>query len=177
MRLVSRTRLTLPLLVGILLLAALMGGCGYRAVLHDEPLFANQGVDVVVFANRSYQAGVEGVLARSLVDELALRTGGRVVTGPSATLELTGTVLSYGSSAVSYNAQDQIREYRLDISVEAVLRDRVTQKVVWKGELVESQTYPVNLNLALQRNSEEAAAAKVCRRLAEDIWQKAGDRF
>lgn len=177
MRLLFRTPKTLPLLAGILLLAALLGGCGYHAVLREEPLFAGQGVDVVVFANRSYQAGVEGVLARSLVDELALRTGGRVVTGNEATLELTGTVLTYGSSAVSYNSQDQIREYRLDISVEAVLRDRITQRVVWKGELVESQTYPVNLNLALQRNSEEAAAAKVCRRLAEDIWQKSGERF
>jgi len=177
MRRVFRTGLPRPLFTGVLLLALLTGGCGYHAVLHHEPLFAGQGVDVLVFANRSYQAGVEGVLARSLVDELALRTGGRVVTGNEAGLELTGTVMSYGSTAVSYNAQDQIREYRLDIAVEAVLRDRLTQKVVWKGELVESQTYPVNLNLALQRNSEEAAAAKACRRLAEDIWQKAGERF
>jgi len=164
-------------LLGALLLGSLLGGCGYRTVLARDPFAGADGVNVVMFANRSYQAGVEAVLTRELVNELALRTGGRVLPGDQAELELTGTVLSYSSSAVSYNAQDQIREYLLAVTVEATLLERQTRKAIWKGQLTEQQSYPVNPNLALQRNSEEAAAAKICRTLSEDIWQRIGERF
>ena len=161
----------------LILVLAFLGGCGYHAVAARDPLSGANGVNVVTFANKSYQAGVEAVLSRCLVDELALRTGGKVLSGDQAQLELTGTVLSYTSAAVSYTAQDVIREYRLSIKVESTLRERSTQKVLWKGELTEDQVYPVNVNLALQFNAETAAAEKISRRLSQDIWQKIGERF
>jgi hypothetical protein len=164
-------------IISALLLLCLLGGCGYHPVVRRDPISGANGVNVIMFANKIFRPGVEAVLARDLVDELALRTGGRVFSGDQAQLELTGTVLSYTSQAVSYNALDEIREYRLSIKVESVLRERQTQKVLWKGELTESQVYPVNTTLAFQFNSEEAAVAKVCRRLSEDIWQKIGERF
>ena len=160
-----------------LLLLCLLGGCGYHAVVARDPISGANGVNVVMFANKCYRSGVEAVLARDLVDELALRTGGRVLSGDQAKLELTGAVLSYTTGAVSYTSLDAIREYNLSIKVEAALRDHQTQKVLWKGELTEEQVFPVNANLALQLNSEEAAVAKICRRLSEDIWQKVGERF
>ena len=163
--------------IALLLVLGLLCGCGYHAVAARDPLSGANGVNVITFANKSYQAGVEGVLARDIIDELALRTGGKVLSGDQADLELTGAVLSYGAMAVSYTAQDVIREYKLSIKVEAALRERKTQKVLWKGELTEDQVYPVNQNLALQYNAEEAAAEKVCRRLSQDIWQKIGERF
>ena len=160
-----------------LLLLSLLGGCGYHSVVARDPLSGANGVNVVMFANKSYRPGVEAVLARDLVDELALRTGGKVLSGDQAQLELTGAVLSYGSTAISYTALDAIREYRLSIKVDAALQDRQTRKVLWKGVLTGEQSYPVNANLALQLNSEEAAAARICRRLSEDIWRKIGERF
>lgn len=160
-----------------LLLLCLLGGCGYHTVRPRDPISGANGVNVTLFANKSYRSGVEGVLARDLVDELALRTGGRVLSGDQAQLELVGAVLSYASVAISYTSLDAIREYKLSLKVEVALREHQTQKVLWKGELTEDQVYPVNANLALQVNAEEAAAAKICRRLSEEIWQKIGERF
>ena len=164
-------------LFSALLLLSLLGGCGYHSAAVRDPISGANGVNVIMFANKSYRPGVEAVLARDLVDELALRTGGKVLSGDQAQLELTGAVLSYTSGAVSYTSLDAIREYQLNIKVEAVLREHVTQKVLWRGELAEAQVYPVNANLALQLNAEEAAVAKICRRLSENIWQKIGERF
>lgn len=160
-----------------LLALCLLGGCGYHTVAARDPISGANGVNVTLFANKTYHPGVEGVLARDLVDELALRTGGRVLSGDEAQLELAGAILSYTAEPVSYTAQDAIREYKIFIKVEAVLREHRTQKVLWKGELTENQAYPVNANLALQQNAEEAAVAKLCRRLSEEIWQKIGERF
>jgi hypothetical protein len=164
-------------ILSALLLCCLLGGCGYHPVVARDPISGANGVNVIMFANKSFRPGVEAVLARDLVDELALRTGGRVLAGDQAQLELTGAVLSYTTWAVSYTSTDAIKEYKTAIKVDAVLRERQTQKVLWKGELTEDQSYPVNPNLALQLNAEEAAAAKICRRLSGDIWQKIGERF
>ncbi|BCG46008.1 LPS-assembly lipoprotein LptE [Citrifermentans bremense] len=160
-----------------LLLLVLAGGCGYRPVVQRGPLADANGVDIVLFTNKSFRSGVEGVLARDLIDEFALRTGQRVLPGDKAQLDLSGTVLSYTTTPVSYNRFDAIQEYAAALTVQATLREKRTQKVLWKGELTEQQVYPVNANIALQQNAEEAAIAKVTRRLAERIWQKIGERF
>jgi outer membrane lipopolysaccharide assembly protein LptE/RlpB len=165
------------IVLAALLALSLVGGCGYRQVAQRGPLSEANGVNVTLFANRSYRPGVEGILARDLVDEFALRSGGKVLPGEKAQLELTGVVLSYGTLPVSYTAQDTIKEYRAVITVQATLRELQTQKVLWKGDLAGEQTFPVNANIALQQNAEEAAIAKICRRLSEDIWQKIGERF
>lgn len=155
----------------------LISGCGYRPVVQRGPLVEANGVNVTLFANKSFRPGVEGVLARDLVDEFALRTGGRVLPGDQAELELSGEILSYTTVPVSYTALDAIKEYKMVIAVQATLHEQRTRKVLWKGELTEQQVYPVNANIALQQNAEEAAAAKITRRLSERIWQKIGERF
>jgi outer membrane lipopolysaccharide assembly protein LptE/RlpB len=165
------------LLCATLLALLVSSGCGYHAVANRSPLGDANGVNVVLFANKSYRPGLEGILGRELVDELALRTGGRVLSGDEAQLELTGSVTSYTTLPVSYTSQDTIKEYRTAIKVEATLREKQTQKVVWKGELTEDQTFPVDPNIALQQNAETAASQRVCRKLSEDIWRKISERF
>lgn len=167
----------LKILLTALMALALLGGCGYRPVTLRGPLAGANGVNVILFVNKSYRPGVEGVLARNLVDEFALRSGGKVLPGDEAQLELSGVVLSYASQPISYTSNDTIKEYKSVVGVQATLRERVTRKVLWKGDLSEEQAYPVNANIALQQNAEEAATAKVCHRLAERIWQKLGERF
>lgn len=160
-----------------LLALVLVSGCGYRPVVQRGPLAEANGVDIVLFTNKSFRPGVEGVLARDLIDEFALRTGRRVLPREEAQLELVGTVLSYATTPVSYNRFDAIQEYAAALTVQATLREKRTQKVLWKEDLTEQQVYPVNSNIALQQNAEEAAIARVSRRLAERIWQKIGERF
>ena len=160
-----------------LLAATVVGGCGYRPVAMRGPVAEANGVHVTLFANRTYRPGVEGILARDLVDRFALRTGGRVLPGDQAQLELTGVVVSYATLPISFTALDTIKEYKTVIGVQATLLETKTHKVLWKGDLVGEQSFPVNQNIALQQNAEQAATAKVCRRLSEEIWQKIGERF
>jgi outer membrane lipopolysaccharide assembly protein LptE/RlpB len=173
----SRKAGSLVHLFTLLVLLVVLGGCGYHSVAGRGPLGDANGVNVTVFANKSFRPGLEAVIARDLVHELAQRTGGKVVRGDEADLELTGTVLSYKSMPISYTALDTIAEYNAVVAVQAVLLDQRSRKVLWKGDLIGEQSYPVNDNIALQQNAEEAAIAAVSRRLSERIWQKIGERF
>jgi outer membrane lipopolysaccharide assembly protein LptE/RlpB len=167
----------LKILLMALLALCLLGGCGYGPVVLRGPMADANGVNVTLFVNKSYRPGVEGTLARNLVDEFALRTGGRVLPGDQAQLELTGVILSYSSLPISYTSLDTIKEYKSVVSVQATLREKQTQKVLWKGDLSGEQSFPVNTNIALQQNAEEAAVGKACRNLSREIWQKIGERF
>ena len=66
---------------------------------------------IPMFVNKSYRANIGAILTGSLVDEFALRTGGMVGPEETADLVLSGTVLTYTTSAVSYTAADRVREY------------------------------------------------------------------
>ena len=165
------------LCLALIALLLLIGGCGYRPIAKRGPLAEANGVNVTLFANKSYRPGVAGTLARELVDELALRSAGKVLPGDRAQLELTGAIVSYASLPISYTRLDTIREYKAVLTVQATLLDNRTRKVLWKGDLAEDQVFPANANIALQQNAEEAAIAKICRRLSEQVWQKIGERF
>lgn len=177
-----------------------LNGCGYR--LTSNPAFSSvitgKKVAIPIFSNKSYRANVGAIMAGSLVDEFARRSGGKVVREDAAELVLTGAVLSYASDAVSYTAADRVKEYRAAIAVEATLTEKNTHNVVWKGALSWSQVYPVNTNyelrqsntafqnsstavlqntIALQQNNEDAAIREICVHLAQQIYERVTSGF
>jgi len=178
-----------------------LSGCGYRLTSNPDfsSVITGKKVAIPVFTNKSYRANVGAVLAGSLVDEFARRSGGRVVGENAADMVLTGTVLSYASDPVSYTAADKVKEYRAVIAVEATLTEKNTHAVVWKGALSWSQVYPVNTNfelrqstivfpntttatvlentIALQQNNEDAAIREICAHLAQQIYERVTSGF
>ena len=154
-------------------------GCGY----HPQPQGAlltglgNGGVHIRIFDNKSYRTGLETKLTDSIVAEFARRSGGMVTGEDIAQMLLSGTVLSYTTAPASFTAADKIREYRASIKVKAVLKQKNTQDVRWKGELSRNQVYPVNSDISLQQNAEDAAIQEICNKLALDLWQKLNEDF
>ena len=163
----------------LMIVGIALNGCGYHHVgsMAGSHAGGKDGVHIPIFANKSYRPGLETVLTSNLVDEFARRSGGKTVDEAAAQFVLSGAVLSYSVTPVSYTAADKIREYRSTIKVVATLSDRQSGKTLWKGELSWSQDYPANSNIALQQNSEDAAVREICRRLAEQIREKTQEDF
>lgn len=163
----------------MLLSCCVLAGCGYQLAgrVGESRLVTGKRVSIPVFASKSYRPNLEVILTASLVDEAARRSGGLVMAEAEAQLLLTGTVLSYATLPVSYSAADTVRTYRSTIVVEAVLIEKESRKVLWKGVESQSQDYPANPAIALQQNSEEAAIREICRKLAEQLYQKITQDF
>jgi outer membrane lipopolysaccharide assembly protein LptE/RlpB len=106
-----------------------------------------------------------------------------VVAEDAAELLLTGTIVTYATTPLSYTSADQVREYRATMTVDATLTEKRTQKILWKGTLSASQDYPANINLAqqnrisLQQDSEEAALQEISRKIAQQLFQKMSENF
>lgn len=184
----------------VVALCSELGGCGYHVAKYGEGRLTSgdKTVGISLFTNKSYRTNLEATLTASLVDEFARRSGGKVVAESSAELLLSGTIDSYTEVPVSYTAFDVIKEYRATMTAKVVLRDKASQKVLWKGEVTESQTYPsfadssplkTNVPLrqnidslqqntvALLQNTEDAAVKEMCRKMAQRIYQKINEDF
>ena len=171
------------------IVCVLLTGCGYHlsATSGLPPAMVGKKIAIPVFINKSYRANVGAILTGSLVDEFARRSGGKVTSEESADLVLTGTVLSYATSAVSYTAADTVKEYRAVMTVESTLTEKGTRKVIWKGTLSWSQDYPANTTftlqqgsvdtIALQQNSEETAIRELCKKIALQLYQNVSAGF
>jgi hypothetical protein len=187
-------------LLFVAVVCVLVSGCGYRHAGYAEGHLLSGGkpVAITLFVNKSYRTNLEATLTASLVDEFAKRTGGKVVAEPDAEIVLSGTIDSYSEAPVSYTSSDVIKEYRASMTVKATLRDKASQKVLWKGEVSETQTFPsfadtspLLTNVPLRQNvgpleqntitllqdTEAAAIREMCRKLAQRIYQNASEDF
>jgi outer membrane lipopolysaccharide assembly protein LptE/RlpB len=171
-----RTALLLLLLVLIL---SLNTGCGYHSLAQDTQKYFGESatVSIPIFANKTYKPNLENILLNNLIGEFAKRNGLRVVQSGASDYTLSGELLNYGKSAVSYTGQDIVKEYTATLTIAATLRKSSNQKVVWKGQLSWSQDLPANSDIAIQQNSEDAAIQVICQRLAQQLYLRINQDF
>lgn len=161
----------------LLYLSLGISGCGYHHLGGVGSPDGSAGIHVRIFTNRSYRAGLETVVTQSLIDELARHNGGNLIDEAAAGRVLSGSVLSYVVTPVSYTAADRVAGYRATLKIAATLAERQTGRVIWKGELAWSRDYPANPDIALQHNAEAAAIVEISRRLAEQAHEKMQEDF
>lgn len=163
----------------------LLAGCGYHLTgsVEAPSLLTGKSIAIPMWRSKIFRPYLESVLTGSLVDEFALRSGGKVVDEDAAELVLTGTIVSYETVAVSYTDADQVREYRATMTVDAILTEKKSRNVLWRGVVASSQDYPASIEadapnkIALQQNSEEAALREISRKLSQQLYQKVTEKF
>lgn len=158
-------------LLAVLLSALVVAGCGYHVMKPARGVAGLEGktLEVTMFDNRSFRPNIEAVLSDIIVDELVKREGAQLVER-GGDVVLSGAVLNYSTSHVSYTAEDQVKEYRATVKAEVTLRKKDTGKVIWKGTLTSSQDFPALADLVFQQNSEDAAIREICRKLAREVY-------
>jgi hypothetical protein len=145
-------------------LAILLHGCGYSRAVKSTRIPPGQSVDVRMFANRTYQPGIDGELRQALVNELLSR-GEKVVQDPADVI-ISGEIAALKVDPIAFSAVDEAMMYTIVLEVTAEITDRRSSKVLWKGAETVRQTYPANDDLALQRNAHAAAVAAACAKAA-----------
>jgi hypothetical protein len=152
--------------VALLLLAVLLGGCGYS----HKQVFPTQyhTVSVPIFQNRSFYRGVEFELTEALVKEIELRTPYKVVSDAAAGTALTGTVVAVEQAPLSRARRGGVPQVvEMVVTVDWVWRDNRTGETIRERRGFQSAgryapTRPVGQPL-------EVAQHEAVRRLAGDI--------
>lgn len=162
----------MPMRILAILLAVVLGGCGYHAPGASDQWVGGEGrlVYVELFDNLTAQPYLENFITDALVAELSRS---RLVTltenAGLADVRLAGEVKEFSSTALAYGSSDQVTEYRASMTISVRLLGQGSSAVLWRQSLQRSEDYLATVSKSLQLEGERLAAQQVARRLAEDI--------
>lgn len=163
---------------GLLLGVIMLAGCGYRpegrAVSGPErPTLA-----VELLLNRTGRAFLENEVSNRVVERFARGTHYRLVeSSASAELILSGAITVYTTTPAAYDRDDQIRLYRASMTIQVSITNSADGRVLWRGDLVESDEFLASADRALQQANENAALATMAERLADELYARISAGF
>ena len=167
------------LLIFLLGSVLLLSGCGYHVPGRGNALPEDiQTVYIEPFINKTREPFLETPLTNEVRDQFSRRRTLDVVASPDlADAILTGTIVSYQSSTVSYDRNDDITEYRVTMMVDAALTRSNGEEVVWQGTVSWREEFYANDDRAQQDYNETLAQEDLHRRLAQEIYNSLTDNF
>ena len=156
----------------IIVLFAIISGCGYTT----KSLISRKinSIYIPIFGNSTFRSGLEFDLTTALKDEIMSKTKLRIATKDNADIILSGKIIRVDEGVHSSNAQDNIVESTVTITVEI----RIYERRTGRGMAIESPTITntaefivsrgENVNTATQE-SLEGLAKKIVYQL-EEKW-------
>jgi len=141
----------------VVLLCLLLAGCGYNLAGTNTSLPADvRTISVGKIDNRSREFGLEKSLG-FVFEQEALRRGLiRVANDPGAgDAVLSGTIRSFDTYPVSFDANDQALQYEATLVVDLTLRRQKDGQVLWEVRgLREVEEYSASANVVVTSSSQ-----------------------
>ncbi|HEU4369719.1 MAG TPA: LptE family protein [Methylomirabilota bacterium] len=142
----------------LLLLTLAIGGCGYtlRGTL---PAHINT-VSVPIFRNRTQEPAIESLITRAVVEGFSTNGRLRVVGSEQADAVLDGEIIGYSVGSIAFDADANVRLYRLVVTVNLRLRDMRQKTVLFQQDGVREQADFRVQNAVAQTISREETALR-----------------
>lgn len=162
----------------LLVAALLLGACGYHFPGQGGSLPGGvERIHISMFENLTREPLLENRLTTEIIDIFSGRPNIRQVAMEEAEAELTGRILSYDSSSIAYQQDDQISKYRASMVVAVRLQGIDNQMLLWDGTVRWQTEYDAAADKMLQVDDERRAQDELARRLAEEIFSRLLDDF
>jgi outer membrane lipopolysaccharide assembly protein LptE/RlpB len=162
--------------LGLVVLALATAGCGYslRGNLPDHI----QTVAVPVFMNRTSEAAVENLLTSAVVEAFSTNGRLRVVSPETADAILEGEVIGYSLQSIAFDAQANVRVYRLIVTLNLRFRDVQRNAVLFEQQrLREKADFQVLGAVSQTISREESAVRAAAIDIGRAIVSLAVERF
>ena len=116
---------------------------------------------------------MEEILTTEIIDVLQENRTLSLTNERNADSVLLGRIIDYRRSVSSYDANEEVQEYKVEIFVSVEYEDRVKRKTLWKEPRMHGwATYYVVPVAGAEVEEEEDAQLRAARKLAEDIKTK-----
>jgi hypothetical protein len=161
-----------------LVLAVLVGGCGYTIGLGGNLPSHIKTVAVPIFVNGTQQPAVENFITAAVVN--AFVTSGRLKVVPVSQADsiLEGEIVGYHLDAIAFNQSINITEYRLRVRVNIKFRDVRENATLWVQDgLEEWADFRVQGQVSDTIAREDVATRQAAVEIGRRIVAAAVDRF
>jgi outer membrane lipopolysaccharide assembly protein LptE/RlpB len=160
------------------LLLLSIAGCGYHLPGRGDLPAEIRTVYVDYFSNATLEPFLEREVTTSVIDRLARsRLLDMAAQRQGADAVLSGAIVSYGTTPVSYDRNDIVQEFRAAMTLQATLRDAVDGRVLWRGNVTWSEDFPAAADKAMQYSQEAAARQVISDRIAGELLVRIAEGF
>ncbi len=161
-----------------LIVALVLGGCGYSIGLGGNLPSHIKTVAVPIFTNSTQQPAVENVITSAVVNAFVTSGRLRVVPASQADSILEGDIVGYHLDSIAFNPQINVTEYRLRVRVNIRFRDVRENSTLWKQDgLEEWADFRVQGQVSDTLAREDVAARQAAIDIGRRIVASAIDRF
>lgn len=161
-----------------LVLASMVGACGYRFSGGGEFPGGVKTVFVSVLENRTAETGLEIPMTNDLIYEITrTKEGGYARESASADAKLSGVIQSLRTVTISRQSTQVSFRRRVTAYVDLALTDR-EGRTLWKvRRLSAKQEYDVTEDKARSEANRKAALASMSSKFAEKVILRLTDEF
>jgi hypothetical protein len=148
-----------------------ISGCGYRFSPGGEYIDKSiQTVFVDNFANKTSEANLENTIRSAFIDQFIRGRRLKLVDSRNAADVLfSGSIDSLMTAPLSYQKDNLAAEERMTMTMELVLEEQGTRKVIWTDKRFSAtQDYPFSDVITKERNRKDALT-----KLSKDSAEKA----
>lgn len=146
----------------LIILAPVLAGCGVYSFSGSM----GSGIETIavpVFENKSVEFGIAEELTSGVIDEFVSDNTLKVIPKSSADAVLNGTITRYDRVAYTYDENDQVQEYKVNITV-SVNMSKADGTIVWE----EASLTAYGIYSAADETEEDGKARAIAK-VAEDI--------
>lgn len=145
--------------------------CGYYSFSGSSLPPHIRSIAVPLFENKTTEFGAREDLTDALINEFTKDNSLKVVDRRSADSIIEGTIVTIREQAGAYNAQEQVKEIRVYVTVQAKFEDLKKNKIIWEEQMSQWGTY--NPDSPSEGNAtREDAIREAIGKIVADIFNK-----
>ncbi len=152
--------------------ALFVAGCGYALVGRGTNIPADiHSVYLSPFENRTQRQQVDQFVTEAIANELVKRRQFNMVSEESsADADLSGAVVGFGLTPITFDDQGRATEYEISVTAQVVFKRLPGGEVLWKTDRYQfRETYEVDTSEAGFLDREEQAIKDAAQRFAETM--------
>jgi len=153
------------------LVPVVISHCGYYS-FSGSSLPANiRTIAIPMFENRTTEFGVREDITDALINEFTQDNTLKVVDQRSADSIIEGTIINIREQAGAYNQQEQVKEIRIYVNVQAKFEDLKNNKVIWEEQITQWGTYSPD-SPSGENSTRQDAIGEAIGKIVTDIFNK-----
>jgi len=156
----------------LLILAILHISCGYYSFSGSTLPAHIRTVAVPMFENKTSEFGVREDMTDALIIKFTQDNTLKVEDRRSADSIVLGSIVNIREQAGAYTAQEQVKEIRGYVSVQAKFEDIKKRNVIWEESITQWGTYNPNLPAGDEGSTRQDGITEAMEKIVDDIFNK-----
>jgi outer membrane lipopolysaccharide assembly protein LptE/RlpB len=158
---------------------SLLAGCGYHFVGQGGGFPGDiQSLAIQTFENKTKEMTLHRVVTSAVRNEFVSRRDLRIVGVGEADAVLQGTITSFTTSSLAYDAEGRAIEYRVAINLDLKLVRRVDGTILWEvPNFAKTEEYRASTEVLTNEAQKNRAIRTLAEDLAEDCYFRLREDF